>query len=190
MDGKCGHGPKGRNTVRSRPWFQPPIPAPQGEASCERRSGSAEPELPSSSVQGVRSVAGGGPGVQPVLPTGRNSWNRGGSRQRQWGVLSKPLLLGKAPSSGRMTSHISHLIPQLRSFRLPFLLLFILLLLRGHVGLISLCQAFGAGTDEQVVLPEDLVAAMAAALPLTAVQVADADFLMGRKVALAVRVFY
>lgn len=161
-----------------------------GEASCERRSGSAEPELPSSSVQGVRSVAGGGPRVQPVLPTGRNSWNRGGSRQRQWGVLSKPLLLGKAPSSGRMTSHISHLIPQLRSFRLPFLLLFILLLLRGHVGLISLCQAFGAGTDEQVVLPEDLVAAMAAALPLTAVQVADADFLMGRKVALAVRVFY
>ena len=88
----------------------------------------------------------------------------GGSGRQEWGVPSKPLLWGKAPSSvgsgvgvlpSRVTSHISHLIPQLRIFRLSLLLLFLLLLLRGHVGLIGLCQTFRAGTDEQIVLPAE-----------------------------------
>ena len=89
----------------------------------------------------------------------------GGSGRQEWGVPSKPLLWGKAPSSAgfgvgvlpsRVTSHISHLIPQLGIFRLSLLLLlFLLLLLRGHVGLIGLCQTFRAGTDEQIVLPAE-----------------------------------
>lgn len=88
----------------------------------------------------------------------------GESRQQEWEFLPSlcsggrpPLLAGSGvgPLPGRMTSHISHLIPQLSIFRLSFLVLFIVFLLRGHVGFISLCQTFRAGTDKQIVLPAE-----------------------------------
>lgn len=48
---------------------------------------------------------------------------------------------------------ILHLVPLRFTFRLSFLLVLVLLLLRCHVELIRLGDALGAGADEQVVLP-------------------------------------
>lgn len=112
---------------------------------------------------GGRGWWGGTPRVQPLsypLAETELEWEGGG--KQEWGVPSKPPLWGKSPFScrvwgrplpGRVTSHIRHLIPQLCIVWLSFLFFILLLFLRGHIGFIGLCQAFGAGTDEQVVLP-------------------------------------
>lgn len=123
-------------------------------------------------------VGGGRPRVQPLSYPPADTELEWGDAGNGSGELlpslfseGRPPFLaasGVGPLPGRVTSHISHLIPQLCIFRLSFLFL-VVLLLRGHVRFISLCQAFGAGTDKQIVLPENLVAAVAAALPLAAV---------------------
>lgn len=133
----------------------------------------------SAAVSRGRSLVGdGGPRVQPLSYPPADTELELGEAGKGSGELLPNLFFGGRPPSpagsgvgplpGRETSHISHLIPQLCIFRLSFLFL-VVVLLRGHVRFISLCQAFGAGTDKQIVLPENLVAAVAATLPLTAV---------------------
>lgn len=71
--------------------------------------------------------------------------------------------LSSRPGPG---SHISHLILQFGIVRLSFALL---LFIRRHVGVVGLREALGTRAGKQVVLPEYLVAAVSAPLPLTAV---------------------
>lgn len=136
----CGHGAKGKKHCEALtlvPAAHTPEWSTSGKASSQRLSHSIEPEPLSISVQGVMS-GGGVEGLESSLcPTLQQSWS-GGKQAMGVGSSSKPLLGGEGPPflagcgigplPGRVTSHISHLIPQLCIFWLPFLFLFVLLL--------------------------------------------------------------
>lgn len=113
-----------KNTIRPGAWFQSHsyIGAWQGKkASSGRLGDGTEPVQLSSSAQGMSSGVGWGLGPASILPSSRLLERREqamGARGR--GCTFQPHLwrigplfqqgLGRAPP-GRVTSHISHLIP-------------------------------------------------------------------------------